>query len=53
VDATPVRHESATVGTAYPRAEAEAEAAGFLASRRHLTASRAGEVVAVHRRAGR
>jgi hypothetical protein len=53
VDATPVRHESATVGSAYPRAEAEAEAAEFLASRSHLPASRAGEVVAVHRRVGR
>ena len=52
VDATPVRHESATVGSAYPRAEAEDEAAGFLASRPHLPASRATEVVAVHRRAG-
>jgi hypothetical protein len=52
VDATPVRHESATVGSAYPRAEAEAEAAEFLASRPHLPASRAGEVVAVHRRMG-
>lgn len=53
VDATPVRHESATVASAYPRAEAEAEAADFLASRPHLPASRAGEVVAVHRRVGR
>jgi hypothetical protein len=53
VDATPVRHESATVAAAYPRAEAEAEATDFLASRPHLPASRAGEVVAVHRRAGR
>jgi hypothetical protein len=53
VDATPVRHESATVGSAYPRAEAEAEAAEFLASRQHLPASRAGEVIAVHRRTGR
>jgi hypothetical protein len=53
VDATPVRHESATVGSAYPRDEAETEAADFLASRPHLPASRAGEVVAVHRRAGR
>jgi hypothetical protein len=52
VDATPVRHESATVGSAYPRAEAEAEAAEFLVSRPHLPASRAAEVVAVHRRAG-
>ena len=53
VDATPVRHESATVASAYPRAEAEAEAADFLASRPHLPALRAGEVVAVHRRVGR
>jgi hypothetical protein len=52
VDATPVRHESATVAAAYPRTEAEAEAADFLASRPHLPASRAGEVVAVHRRVG-
>jgi hypothetical protein len=53
VDATPVRHETATVGSAYPRDGAEAEAADFLASRPHLPASRAGEVVAVHRRAAR
>jgi hypothetical protein len=53
VDATPVRHESATVGSAYPRIEAEAEAADFLASKPHLPASRAGDVMAVHRRAGR
>ena len=53
VDATSVRHESATVGSAYPRTEAEAEATDFLASRPHLPASRAGELVAVHRRVGR
>jgi hypothetical protein len=53
VDATPVRHESATVGSAYRREDAEAEAADFLASRPHLPASQAGQVVAVHRRAGR
>jgi hypothetical protein len=52
VDATPVRHESAPVGSAYPRAEAEAEATDFLSSRPHLPASRAAEVVAVHRRVG-
>jgi hypothetical protein len=52
VDATPVRHEWATVGSAYPRADAEAEATDFLASRPYLPASRAGEVTAVHRRAG-
>lgn len=53
VDATPVRHESATVGTAYRREDAEAEAAGFLAERPYLAAARAREVIAVHRRAGR
>jgi hypothetical protein len=53
VDATPVRHESATVGSTYPRTEAEAEAADFLAVRPHLPASQAGDVIAVHRRAGR
>jgi hypothetical protein len=52
VDATPVRHESATVAAAYPRAEAEAEATEFLSSRPYLPASRAGDVLAVHRRAG-
>ena len=52
VDATSVRHESATVGSAYPRADAEAEASDFLASRSHLPASRAGDVTAVHRRVG-
>jgi hypothetical protein len=52
VDATPVRHESGTVAASYPRAAAEAEASDFLASRRHLPASQAGEVTAVHRRAG-
>ena len=51
VDATPVRHESAPVGSAYPRADAETEAADFLASRPYISAERAGEVLAVHRRA--
>ena len=31
VDATPVRHEAATVGSAYRTADARAEAASFLA----------------------
>ena len=52
VDATPVRHESATVGLAYSRTDAEAEATLFLESRPYLPAARAGEVLAVHRRAG-
>ena len=53
VDATPVRHESALVGSAYRLSDAEAEATGFLATRPFLPAERASEVVAVHRRAGR
>jgi hypothetical protein len=51
VDALAVRHEAALVGTAYSRADAEAEAAGFLAERPYLPSSRAGDVLAVHRRA--
>jgi hypothetical protein len=51
VDALPVRHESGLVAAAYPREEAEAEAAGFLADRPYLSSARAGEVLAVHRRA--
>jgi hypothetical protein len=49
VDATPVRHETATVGAAYPTADARAEAARFLADRPYLPADRAGDVVATHR----
>jgi hypothetical protein len=52
VDATPVRHESATVGASYSAADAQAEAARFLAGHPHLPAARAGDVVATHRRAG-
>jgi len=51
VDATPVRHESATVGSSYPVEEAHAEAAAFLADRPYLPAARAGDVLATHRRA--
>jgi hypothetical protein len=53
VDATPVRHESATVGSGYRTADARAEAARFLADRPYLPAARAGEVVATHRRVSR
>lgn len=49
VDATPVRHETATVGAAYPTSDARAEAARFLAERPHLPAERAGDVIATHR----
>jgi hypothetical protein len=51
VDATPVRHEAALVGSAYPVADAQAEAAEFLAGRPYLPAARAGDVLSTHRRA--
>ena len=51
VDALPVRHESGLVAAAYPREDAEAEAARFLADRPYLSSKRADEVLAVHRRA--
>jgi hypothetical protein len=53
VDATPVRHESATVGSSYRSADARAEAASFLADRPYLPAARAADVVATHRRVAR
>jgi len=53
IDALPVRHESGPVAVAYPREEAEAEAARFLADRPYLESARAGEVLAVRRRAPR
>ncbi|MEA2401314.1 MAG: hypothetical protein QOK00_1717 [Thermoleophilaceae bacterium] len=53
VDATPVRHETATVGSSYATADARAEAALFLASRPYLPAEQAGDVLATHRRAAR
>jgi hypothetical protein len=51
VDALPVRHESRPPATDYSREEATAEAARFLADRPYLPSARAGEVLAVHRRA--
>jgi Glycosyltransferase like family 2 len=53
VDATPVRHETATVGAAYASADARAEAARFLADRSYLPAASAGDVLATHRRVAR
>jgi hypothetical protein len=50
VDATPVRHESALVGSTYRVEDAQAEAAAFLADRPHLPAARAGDVLSTHRR---
>ena len=51
VDATAVRLEAASVGSAYAIADARAEAAGFLSDRPYLPAARAGDVLATHRRA--
>jgi hypothetical protein len=51
VDALPVRHESALVGTTYSRDDAVEEAARFLTDRPYLPSARAGEVLATHRRA--
>ena len=53
VDALPVRHESGVVAAAYPREDAEAEAARFLADRPYLSSRRADEVLAVHRQGTR
>ena len=51
VDALPVRHDARTVAAAYPRAEAESEAARFLRDRPYLPSGQAGDVLATHRRA--
>ena len=51
VDALPVRHEFGLVAAAYLREDAVDEAARFLAERPYLPSDRAGEVLAVHRRA--
>jgi hypothetical protein len=51
VDAVPVRHETRLVGSAYARREAVEEAARFLEERPYLPSSRAGDTLAVHRRA--
>jgi hypothetical protein len=51
VDAVPVRHESRLVAASYAPDDAQSEAASFLADRPYLPSSRAGETLAVHRRA--
>jgi hypothetical protein len=51
VDAVPVRHEARLVAAGYPRDDATSEAASFLAERPYLPAARAGDTLAVHRRA--
>jgi hypothetical protein len=51
VDALPVRHEFGLVAAAYLREDAVDEAARFLSDRPYLPSDRAGEVLAVHRRA--
>ena len=45
VDALPVRHDLAGVASAYPRADAVAEAQSFLSGREFVPASEAGETV--------
>jgi hypothetical protein len=49
-DALPVRHESASVGSAYPAGAAIAEAREFLATRPYLSSATAQETLATHRR---
>ena len=51
VDVLAVRHESQTVASGYARDDAIEEAAGFLADRPYLPGARAGDTLAVHRRA--
>jgi hypothetical protein len=51
VDAVPVRHETQLVGAGYTLDAATDEAATFLAGRPYLPSSRAGDTLAVHRRA--
>jgi hypothetical protein len=50
VDAVPVRHETVPIGSSYPREEAVAEAAGFLAGRPYLPSTAARKTLATHRR---
>jgi hypothetical protein len=50
LDAVPVRHEDAPVGTAYPRADAIAEATRFLSGRPYLPSTAAQETIATCRR---
>jgi GT2 family glycosyltransferase len=49
-DALPVRHESTTVGSAYPAEAAIEEAREFLAARPYLSSVAAQETLATHRR---
>jgi hypothetical protein len=49
-DSLPVRHESATVGSAYPAEAAIAEARQFLVKRPYLSSAAAQETLATHRR---
>jgi hypothetical protein len=51
VDPVPVRHEARTVAAGYARREAEEEAARFLSGRPYLPSARAGDTLAIHRRA--
>jgi hypothetical protein len=49
VDALPVRHESAPVGSTYSSDAAIEEAQRFLAERPYLPSAAVGDVLAVHR----
>jgi hypothetical protein len=49
-DALPVRHDTATVGSAYPADRAIEEAQSFLATRPYLSSAAAQETKATHRR---
>ena len=49
VDALPVRHESAPVGSSYPAGAAIEEAQRFLSDRAYLPSDRVKDVLAVHR----
>ena len=50
VDAVTIRHRAAAAGVAYSRAQAIAEARGFLAERPYLSAAEAQLTLTTHRR---
>jgi hypothetical protein len=52
LDALPARHDLAGVASAYPHAEAVAEARRLLTERPFVPAGEANVTLAVHRRAG-
>jgi hypothetical protein len=50
LDAVSMRHRAAPAASAYPRAEAVAEARDFLAERPYLSAREAQRILTTHRR---